>query len=320
MFRKILVPTRLSPPGRQIIAQRFIVMDNRTSAASPITDERKTFLHASLQSLPFPWFGSQPANTFLMRKHVQWLILLIVLASPLTGWGCEPILPLGTLLMGSTLVGPGVLTQSLFWLAAAVAIKCAALVLLERRLPWANAVWFMLLANVLSTITGVLVATSAGSVAGSMLALPVVFALGWVAQRRLPLLLKPGQRPWVAGGKAMLAFVAFFYVSVLMYMLAQGALERRSFGDYWLCKFLFVTMVACTGILISTVLEECAIARLSRKSLGKISFYPSVLRANYVTLAVVLFVAAMEMLPKRLNAPHFIVSWLQSLSVALGFS
>jgi hypothetical protein len=77
-------------------------------------------------------------------------------------------------------------------------------------------------------------------------------------------------------------------------------------------------MAACTGIIISAVLEECVIARLSRKLYGNISFYTPVLRANYVTLAVILLVAALEMLPKRLNAPHFIVAWLHSLSAMLG--
>ena len=79
-------------------------------------------------------------------------------------------------------------------------------------------------------------------------------------------------------------------------------------------------MVACTGIVISAVVEECVIARLARKLQGNVSFYASVFRANYATLALVLLVVALEMLPKRLKAPHFIVSWLQSLAGILGVS
>ena len=79
-------------------------------------------------------------------------------------------------------------------------------------------------------------------------------------------------------------------------------------------------MAAGTGILISAVLEECVIARLSRHAHGNVSYYTPVLRANYLTLAIVLLVAALEMLPRRLNAPNFIASWLQSLSAMFGFT
>jgi hypothetical protein len=39
-------------------------------------------------------------------------------------------------------------------------------------------------------------------------------------------------------------------------------------------------------------------------------------RANYVTLGLALLVAALKVLPQRLRAPHFIVSWLHSLGLA----
>jgi hypothetical protein len=71
---------------------------------------------------------------------------------------------------------------------------------------------------------------------------------------------------------------------------------------------------------ISTVLEEGAIARMVRRTHPQTSFYPSVVRANYITLGTVLLVAAVQILPKRLHSPNFIVSWLHNLASSLGMA
>jgi hypothetical protein len=251
-----------------------------------------------------------------MRPHAKWFVVLAVLAVPTTGWGCEPILPLVQLLGGSTMAGPMLLTQSLLWLGAAVVIKCGAFAFFERRLAWWKAAFLMLLGNVASTIPGYLIAVFAGSI--GIIGLPLMGLLGiWIGWRHARF---SGSRknPWLTVPLTALGFVVFFFLSVLLFALAQGALDGHDFTQYWMTKFLFVTLVACTGILMSAVLEECFIALFAGKSSGDFSFYTPVIRANYLTLAVVLLVAAGEMLPKRLNAPHFIVSWLHALSVALG--
>jgi len=51
-----------------------------------------------------------------------------------------------------------------------------------------------------------------------------------------------------------------------------------------------------------------------RKAQAQVSFYTSVIRANYITLGLVLLVAAGHMLPRRLHAPHFLVSWFETFS------
>jgi len=254
------------------------------------------------------------------RPIIAWPIFMFTVGVPLTSRSCEPIVPLYQLLSASSLAGPALVTHSLLWLFAAVAIKSGVFVWLERRLSWRRAVLYMLLANVVSTIPGVLVAAFTASLGGIIFAIPLVCALGWMIQRRVLLLSRPGPRSWMSGGGAGLGFVVFFFVSVVLFKLAGTALEGRKFVTYWVLKFLFVAMVACTGILISAVLEECVIARLSRGLQGNGSFYTPVFRANYVTLAVVLLVAALEMLFQRLNAPHFIISWLQSFSAMLGLT
>lgn len=258
----------------------------------------------------------------LVQTRYSWLAVLTLLAIPTATLACEPILPLAQLLSGSTLAGPAALTQSLIWLVVAVALKCGAFAFLERRLVWRQAILVMFLANVVSTIPGVLIAAfaSSGTGFGLVVSMPVMFALGWMVQRRLALLPKTGRRPLVSGGFAALAFAGFFIVSAVLFALAGSALDGDKFVAYWLLKFLFVTTAAGVGIVLSAVMEEGVIAWLTRKSTGYRSFYPSVFRANYITLGVVLLFAAVKMLPERLRSPHFITSWLDSVLAAIGLA
>lgn len=172
----------------------------------------------------------------------------------------------------------------------------------------------MLLANVVSTIPGVLVAMFAGSMSGFIFAVPLVAILGVFVGRRIARGVPPDQKkPWINGWTVTLSFIAFFALAVIAFQSAQEALWTRSYAMHWLFKFVFVSVVAITGIVISAALEESVVARLAEKSHGKAFFYRSVVRANYITLALVLLVAAIQILPARLKSPHFIASWFQSL-------
>ena len=253
-----------------------------------------------------------------MSPQLKVVTMVLLLAfGEMPGQSCEPILPLVQLLGGGTLAGPMLLTQSLVWLGLAVALKCAAFAAMEQRLPWKKAVWWMLLANAFSTIPGLLVAVFAGSLSGILFALAIVYGIGWMVRRRVTLLAGPHPPLWISGGGAALLFTAFFFVSILMFELAQGALAGRNFATYWALKFLFVTLVAGTGMLISAVLEEYVIARLARNSFGKLAFFTPVLRANYLMLTALLLVAALQTLPERVKSPHWIVSWRQASAPGL---
>lgn len=256
-----------------------------------------------------------------MRIRGLWLILFAVLAFPYEGECCEPVLPLAQLLAGGTLAGPLFISRSLLLLGAAVAIKSATFVFFERRLSPTRAVKYMVLANVLSTIPGVIIAAFTASNTPLVLAgFIVVSVLGHLVGRRLELLGKTANKPPISGLGAAVGFMLFFYLSMVLYYIAGKALDSGSYVEYWFFKFFFVTMVAGTGILISTVLEEGVIANLARGVHGNISFYKSVWRSNYVTLCFILLVAALQTLPRRIASPHFLASWLQSLLAILGWS
>ncbi|MGH7992654.1 MAG: hypothetical protein ACREDQ_04000, partial [Limisphaerales bacterium] len=156
-----------------------------------------------------------------MRIRLKWLVALVILSIPIPGSACEPIFPMFQLLSGPTAGGASLLKLSLFGLAIAVAIKCVAFALLERRLPWRSAVIYMLLANVVSTIPGVFVAACISSIGGFFLALPIIAWLGWLVSRRLI-----SQTKWsgyYGTGAITLAFMGVFFVSASTYYLAESA-------------------------------------------------------------------------------------------------
>jgi hypothetical protein len=243
---------------------------------------------------------------------------LVLLALPREATACEPIVPLSQLIGGSGVAGTLLLTRSITWLLIAVAIKSLAFVLLERRLPWSKALCFMLLGNVLSTIPGVLTAVFAGSLV--LLTIPIIYGFGVVAEHRLSLLHEHVPTRRFKGNGMAAAFTGAYVLSVVMFYFAGSALNSNRYAGYWLVKILFTTVAVAIGMGISTILEEYMVARFARKEFGICSFYTPVLRANYITLGVVLLVAAVQILPKRLAAPHFIVSWLHTVSSFLGIT
>jgi hypothetical protein len=240
------------------------------------------------------------------------VLALIATVSPVAVNACEPIIPLTQLMSGSNAVGPALLMKSAIWLAVAVVLKSTAFILFERRLPWRTAFLFMLIANTLSTIPGLLTSVFAGSIA--FLALPIIFVMGLLAQRRLTALKVDRGNPnpklqWVS-----LAFTFTYFASLIMFYMASEVADPQHAVEYWMLKLIFTTSAVLLGLAISAVLEEYAIARLAAKSVGRSSFYTSVIRANYVTLALVLFVAAIQTLPRRLHSPGFLISCWHSVS------
>ena len=173
-----------------------------------------------------------------------------------------------------------------------------------------RAAGYMLGANVISTIPGVFLAALTSSMSGVLIALLLVGGLGVMWNKRLARLPNDTRSRWLTGYAAPLWFILLFLLSIILYELAATAGSHRNFATYWALKFVFVTMVATSGIIISAVLEECVIANLTSKTKPAANYFTAVFRANYITLGIVLFFAAMQMLPKRLHSPGFLATWL----------
>jgi hypothetical protein len=192
----------------------------------------------------------------VMRKYSAWLIVLATALSPATSWGCEPIIPL-TQTPWRRLVGRPAADYPIAHLAE----RCCDYQMLRVRIP----------RSPIALAQGSLVYVARQCAQHhsrrahrgfcrlderSFLALPLVFALGWMVQRRTARLPEANRWHHIYGGAAAMAFIGFFVVSVALYQGAESVLYARNYQTYWILKFIFVTLVACTGIVISAVLED----------------------------------------------------------------
>jgi|ERR1051326_3836989 hypothetical protein len=134
-----------------------------------------------------------------------------------------------------------------------------------------------------------------------------------LADSRLRNLPQKGEAKSFTGKGIAVAFTAAFMLTFVSYFLAQNVLNGHNFADYWFFKIVFVGLTLCVGMGMSAVLKEYAIWRLARRTHGQASFYTSVIRANYITLGLILFITKAGMVPKRLTAPHYILqrSWAE---------
>jgi len=238
---------------------------------------------------------------------------MLAFMSGATATACEPVLPLAMLFAGpgftfaSELSGMG---MAFGFLAGAVAIKCVAFVFLERQLKWPESVGYMILANVLSSLIGLLMAVVAATPPIMFVGLPLVYGLSLTPARRL-LVYKFWARPSprITPGFVALAFPLGLFLSWVLFSVAADTMYHRRYLSYWLLKFLYVALGLSMSILLTSAWEESVIARLAARKHGEGSYFDTVVRANYVTFGVILLVAAIRMLPRRLHSPGFL-AWL----------
>ncbi len=219
---------------------------------------------------------------------------------------CEPMVPLA-----KALSGPNFFRASIVWLLVAVTVKCASFVFFERRLPWHEAAGFLLVGNVLSTLIGIVLCLPTAAV--SLLFLVPIYFVSLKPARRLAEYFRWQESGWRR--PQALASVAVGGVAVTMFLFtrAQIALSADNYLVYWLTKFGMLTIALLISILLTSLWEEWVVARLARARHPERSYLAAVTRANYVTFGVVLLVAAIEMLPRRLHSKGFIASLLDFL-------
>lgn len=244
-----------------------------------------------------------------MKPKLGIILICLIALWPNQLFACEPIIPLAKLFGGQDWFA-----RSFLWLSAAVAIKCLAFVFFERRLRWWKAFIFLAIANVISSIVGVFVGIAAGNPPVLFIALPIVYALSIVPAKRLAehvdwKILKN----WNASQIAMACPVCIFATWVLFY-LAAALVDTRGIALYWLLKFSYICVALFISILLTSLWEEWIVARCAAQKEQRTSFFASVVRANYVTFAIVLLVAAIEMLPKRLHSRGFLAFLIQWLN------
>src|SRR5262245_29671357 len=226
---------------------------------------------------------------------------LTILSFSYPVFACEPIIPMMMLFGGS-----GFLTRSLWGLALGIGIKCLAFAFLERSLPKRQAILLMLKGNILTTFVGLLLALCFAIQILSVFSLIIFCALAYLPADRLKRLNIRGLpmvgRDAIALLIVVLLFLSFFFFSSAMSVVSSG----NSGLLYWLLKLAYIYPALLISIAITSLWEEWEIFKGVQESSRQMHYYPAVLRANFITLLVLMTIAAVKTLPTRMQSADFL--------------
>lgn len=215
---------------------------------------------------------------------------------------CEPIIPLFHALTGATFV-----TASLWALGAAVFIKCAAFTYYERDLPKPKAFFFMLLANVVSTIVGFIIAGLVSANGVVFFGVPLLFvSTFWSARQLLPRLASPQLKHFSA--ESLTGLVTLLLIMSYVFFGVAMSLDDPPGMGYWIAKTGGLYLAIIISMVISTFYEEWIVYLLARKPKEPPTFYRAVVRANVLTLLIVMGCTAAYILPQRFASPTFTIT------------
>lgn len=232
---------------------------------------------------------------------------ILLLAQPASA--CEPIV------VWVVLAGPHWLSMSLAGLFAVIAAKCLAFTFLARDIGPIRRPVYMLLGNVVSSVVGV--------VAALPLAAPSLIFLMIVPIILGSLCISPAARlreelglAWLSTHWAVYVLTLGIVATLVLYGLAQSALNADAHSSYWALKILYIAAAFGISVFITVLFEEWTIWKLSGESGAGKNWLAPVLHANLFAFLIAGGIAASIMLPKRMRSPNFLVDLMETLRAA----
>lgn len=226
------------------------------------------------------------------------------LLAALPAMACIPIVQVSYVFWGPAFwAGSRLATYSMLGMAIVVAVKCVAFQRADAVLPaWLRAP-AMIVANVVSTFIGLIVAAIAAS--GGV---GFIFQFIFQAICFFPFALRlQATWPWPATDKwkGPAGFLPFLVLPVLdfigfyLFMQAQDPGDRGDLATYWALRVVCVLVGMATTMLVTVAVEETAISAIGLRW-RRASFLPAVARANLAAYFVAAAFGAAVALPQRL--------------------
>lgn len=195
------------------------------------------------------------------------------------------------------------MSASAIGLLAGVIVKCALFAFLVRQVTWCKAALFMFLANIITSLFGI-VLIFAVSTPLAIILLPLVCYLATLPskslQKRMGEQLPEWLSPW--------AVAIFLFLSVPLSGLLFYGVEyaRPNTAHFWIMKLAYIYAGLAIGIGMTTLWEEWLVF-LFIEPKSETHFLPAVLRTNLYTFLVLAFIGALYALPQRLSHPAFLL-------------
>ena len=248
-----------------------------------------------------------------MRSHFEsdtlaaLMVATFLCVFPNPALACEPLPPLLVLFVLPSLV-TGTVTGWLGVLAGialGLGVKCGIFAYCEPALSKGRALWVMGLANVVTTCVGFFVIIAL-TLPPLLFLLPLLYGLTYYPMQRLAPRMP---RPWLGPNFLSLLALLLFLASYILFFLAQAQMAPDgSLPLYWVLKLAYIYPALVASLGLTTLWEEWLVSRWAPSAEGQPSFYGSVLRANLVMLLLILGLAAVAALPRRIATPGFLLS------------
>jgi hypothetical protein len=254
--------------------------------------------------------GTRFPEKQLFKCVPPWLAGGIILLFAGTAAACEPVFPLVQAFTGIMTI---TMFQGLaFLLPLAVGVKCLAFAWLQKDLSWKESVGFMLVANIYSSVMGLLAAAASATPILFIISIVVIFWASRVAAGRI---LRYVNWARATGSISRIAlttiFTLCFILTVFLFEAARRPLWKGQYGTYWLWKLGYVTIALTLSIIMTASWEESIVAKLAARKHPDASYLVPVVRANYVTFGLLFLIAAILIIPTRLRTEGFLFkAWL----------
>jgi len=221
----------------------------------------------------------------------------------------EPLVPLIMLFLAPTTLG-GAVFASLLGFILILIIKCVVFIL-KSDFKSGAAVFYILIANIVSTFVGLVVAMMFTSSDVLLMGIIVLFLVFLLPARRLKRIKHFAKNPiWFIA--FVLTLVTLITVVIFSFMIGY----QSSPHIYWPMKIFLSTLAIIISLVISVLYEESVIAKMykTRKKEEK-SFLTPVLWSNIFATGIIVLIGAIIALPARLKSPDFLIGLVRFLGM-----
>ena len=233
----------------------------------------------------------------------------LILLVPAFLYANEPLVPLIMLFLAPTTFGGAAFASFLGFLLILL-VKCIVFIL-KSDFKTIRAVLYVLIANVVSTLVGTVVAVMFTSSDVLLMGMIILFLVFLLPARRL--------RHFKHFEKTSTWFIAFALtlvtlITVVIFSFMIG--YQASPHIYWPLKILLCTIAIVISLLISVLYEEAVIAKLYKiQKKEEKSFLTPVLWSNIIGVGIVVLIGAIIALPTRLKSPDFLIGLVRFLGI-----
>ena len=243
----------------------------------------------------------QRTSRYLNPRNILLLfaILLSAICLPRYAYACEPLYP-----FLFRFVFPSSMAGSAIGLLAGVSVKCILFAFLVKNLKWFKAVFFMFIANIVTSIFGIAMAVTISALPMSIILIPLICYIATLPSRSLRKRMADQLPEWLYPG-AVAGFL-FFAVPLSGMLFYAAEFADTHTGHYWFFKLGYIYAGLAVGIGMTTLWEEWLVFGMSEPK-SETHFLPAVLRTNLYTFLLLALIGAVYALPQRLSHPGFLL-------------